>query len=46
MYLVKAMAMDDKGAISSWSNTLTVNISAIRFFQRLTSGYYVLSFVR
>ncbi|MDD2754514.1 MAG: PKD domain-containing protein [Methanothrix sp.] len=46
MYLVKAMAMDDKGAISSWSNALTVNISAIRFFQRLTSGYYVLSFVR
>lgn len=38
-YLVKAMAMDDKGAISSWSNALTVNISAIRFFQRLTFGY-------
>jgi hypothetical protein len=45
-YLVKAMAMDDKGAISRWSNALTVNISAIRFFQRLTSGYYVLPFVR
>jgi len=39
IYLVKAMAMDDKGAISSWSNALTVNISAVRSFQRLTSGY-------
>jgi hypothetical protein len=27
MYQVKAMAMDDKGAISGWSNELTVNIS-------------------
>ena len=26
-YQVKAMAMDDKGAISGWSNALTVNIS-------------------
>jgi hypothetical protein len=44
-YQVKAMAMDDKGAISGWSNALAVNISAIRYFQRLTSGYCVLPFV-
>jgi hypothetical protein len=38
-YQVRAMAMDDKGALSKWSNALTVNISTVYVFPRLTMGY-------